>query len=232
MITYNIQRTTTANDWLVRDQTDRQLARFPTEAEATAWVAGRTERDAAQFAESQRHMAEQDAWDKTVPDLLEQQWLWQSWRSWLYAAMMSSAKHTAQMQRALDRKAPDYAGRPSFEKQEGYLAKYMGDDQRAHDLYTRACELDTRIKDARRSRDMEALAAALAETPAMIMEMEPMLSTSGISQPITLPTLTCLRCGHSWRPRRDERPGVCPECKHREWDKPRRVKPESPPTGG
>lgn len=38
-----------------------------------------------------------------------------------------------------------------------------------------------------------------------------------------LPTLTCLRCGRTWHPQRDGRPGVCPECKSYSWDKPRRT---------
>ena len=42
-------------------------------------------------------------------------------------------------------------------------------------------------------------------------------------KPATLPTLTCLRCGRTWHPQRDGRPGVCPECKSYDWDKPRRM---------
>lgn len=37
--------------------------------------------------------------------------------------------------------------------------------------------------------------------------------------------LTCLRCGHKWKPRSDERPTVCanPDCKSPYWDKPRKA---------
>ena len=34
-----------------------------------------------------------------------------------------------------------------------------------------------------------------------------------MSQNISLPTLTCLRCGHSWYPHRPALPKVCPKCK-------------------
>ncbi len=35
----------------------------------------------------------------------------------------------------------------------------------------------------------------------------------------TLPTLRC-RCGYEWHPRYNRRPGVCPRCRARDWDKP------------
>jgi len=38
-------------------------------------------------------------------------------------------------------------------------------------------------------------------------------------KPITLPTHTCLRCAHTWVPRRSGRPGVCPKCKSAVWDR-------------
>ncbi len=34
-------------------------------------------------------------------------------------------------------------------------------------------------------------------------------------------TLKCLRCGHKWHPRSDNRPQLCPACKSRAWDKKR-----------
>lgn len=33
---------------------------------------------------------------------------------------------------------------------------------------------------------------------------------------------TCQRCGHTWTPRNRVRPGVCPACKHRKWDEPKK----------
>ena len=38
--------------------------------------------------------------------------------------------------------------------------------------------------------------------------------------------LKCLRCGHSWRPREDKLPTVCPntKCKSPYWNKPRQTK--------
>lgn len=41
-----------------------------------------------------------------------------------------------------------------------------------------------------------------------------------------LPTLKCLRCGHTWIPRTPKKPKVCPnpKCKSPYWDRPRRQK--------
>ena len=41
--------------------------------------------------------------------------------------------------------------------------------------------------------------------------------------PATLPTLTCLRCPHTWHPRTDEHPAICPKCKSPYWDKARKA---------
>ena len=34
---------------------------------------------------------------------------------------------------------------------------------------------------------------------------------------MSLPTLTCERCGHIWYPRRENLPKVCPSCKSKKW---------------
>ncbi len=34
----------------------------------------------------------------------------------------------------------------------------------------------------------------------------------------------CLRCGHTWLPRKGKTPKWCPSCKTPYWDKPRRPK--------
>jgi len=39
---------------------------------------------------------------------------------------------------------------------------------------------------------------------------------------VTLPTLRCLRCGHTWFPRRKQKPKNCPKCISPYWDKERR----------
>lgn len=36
-----------------------------------------------------------------------------------------------------------------------------------------------------------------------------------------LPTLKCLRCGHTWIPRRPKEPKVCPKCNSPYWNKPK-----------
>ena len=38
---------------------------------------------------------------------------------------------------------------------------------------------------------------------------------------IKLPTLKCLRCGHSWIPRRPVLPKTCPKCISTYWNRPR-----------
>jgi hypothetical protein len=35
---------------------------------------------------------------------------------------------------------------------------------------------------------------------------------------IKLPTFECLRCGHKWHPKREERPRCCAFCKSPRWD--------------
>ena len=49
------------------------------------------------------------------------------------------------------------------------------------------------------------------------------------NQTITLPTLTCLRCGYSWHPRSNKLPETCAslKCKSRYWNRPRRTKKEN-----
>ncbi len=41
-----------------------------------------------------------------------------------------------------------------------------------------------------------------------------------------LDELTCLRCGHKWKPRNNQPPKVCPnpDCKSPYWDRPRKNK--------
>jgi len=36
-----------------------------------------------------------------------------------------------------------------------------------------------------------------------------------------MPTLTCLRCGHVWIPRRPQKPKKCPRCTSPYWNKPK-----------
>ena len=38
--------------------------------------------------------------------------------------------------------------------------------------------------------------------------------------PLTLPTLTCTRCGHGWIPRQIK-VWVCPSCKSPKWNEPK-----------
>jgi len=39
----------------------------------------------------------------------------------------------------------------------------------------------------------------------------------------TLPAWECLRCGHVWPKRGDQRPATCAKCRNVLWDRPRRT---------
>lgn len=41
-----------------------------------------------------------------------------------------------------------------------------------------------------------------------------------MTPPITLPTLTCTRCGHVWIPRK-VKVWICPTCKSPKWNEPK-----------
>lgn len=185
MNSYRIQHTS-KGDYIVRstvENDNHEFGRFATEAEAEAHVAQLEAERSARLAQMERAVADEQAYQQATPTLTEAQLTWQEWRTWFYGAMRWAARDTAAMQRALDRKAEQYAGRPSFEKQEGYLAEAMREDVEAARLYSQAQDLDARIKAARRNRDTAALAEALAEAPAMIEAMRPYFSTVGLPQP-------------------------------------------------
>jgi hypothetical protein len=185
MSNYRVQHTS-KNDYIVRNANptdNHELARFATEAEAEAHVtkleAERTER----LTQMTQAITDERAHQQATPTLTEAQLTWQEWRTWFYGAMTWAARDTARMQRALDMKAEQYSGRPSFEKQEGYLAEAMREDAEAARLYGQAQALDARIKSARRNRDTAALAEALTEAPAMIEAMQPYFQTVGLPPP-------------------------------------------------
>jgi rubrerythrin len=46
-------------------------------------------------------------------------------------------------------------------------------------------------------------------------------NTQQTSITITVQAYKCLRCGHTWIPRKKERPRVCPKCHSPYWDKPK-----------
>jgi len=41
---------------------------------------------------------------------------------------------------------------------------------------------------------------------------------------ITITTLTCKRCGHTWKPRTENLPSDCPKCKSPYWNKDRIIR--------
>lgn len=180
---YYQYRKTARCEYRVTDWADREWGRYATEAEAVTAVA---ELEAAMVAQRQQResaVAADQAYQDATPMLTAAQLAWQEWRTWFYGAMRWAAKDTAAMQRAIDMKAEQFAGRPSFEKQEGYLADAMRENAEAAALYKRAVDLDTRIKNARRSRDTAALAEALAEALPLIDEMKPYFRDVGLPPP-------------------------------------------------
>ena len=46
---------------------------------------------------------------------------------------------------------------------------------------------------------------------------------AGGAQPYRLPTLTCMRCGHSWHPKMNRRPIRCAKCKSPYWEREREL---------
>ena len=55
--------------------------------------------------------------------------------------------------------------------------------------------------------------------------------TEKVSNVPIIEKLHCTRCLGSWYPRTPNKPAVCPKCKNRYWDKPRRVKKNSQDEG-
>ena len=49
---------------------------------------------------------------------------------------------------------------------------------------------------------------------------------------IKLKQWTCLRCKHSWYPRKPVRPRICPRCKSAYWDVPRKQSVSGGPENG
>lgn len=47
---------------------------------------------------------------------------------------------------------------------------------------------------------------------------------NGADLTFSLPKLRCIRCGHTWPPRTEKLPRVCPKCKSPYWDRPRVLK--------
>jgi len=45
----------------------------------------------------------------------------------------------------------------------------------------------------------------------------------GNKDTITLDTYECVRCSHTWHPRKEERPRICPNCISAYWDVPKKV---------
>jgi len=47
-----------------------------------------------------------------------------------------------------------------------------------------------------------------------------------MGEQINLPKYTCERCGHSWIPRNNKKPSLCPRCKSYKWNIPKKKKNE------
>jgi len=51
-----------------------------------------------------------------------------------------------------------------------------------------------------------------------------------MEKPLTLNEYTCERCSHTWLPRSQEKPRVCPKCMSPYWDRPRKNQPSEEET--
>jgi Zn finger protein HypA/HybF involved in hydrogenase expression len=69
-------------------------------------------------------------------------------------------------------------------------------------------------------------AMSLGRTPEELAFARSYLEKRSGGPQITPAVCTCLRCGHTWTQRSDERPRICPKCKSPYWDKPRKARTE------
>lgn len=154
---------TRRGDFLVSGLSDA-ISRAATEEEAQRLCLAEQERIDAAAAERNRLHAEQESFNATGPDLNKLQLEWQRWRNEFYSALRYEQKRVSASRRALDR-IPDEKTQSS-PTYPGHERRCSEQEQEMHDAeqqYNRAVQLDTAIKNARREKNIEALAGALHE---------------------------------------------------------------------
>mgnify|MGYP003512897067 FL=1 len=167
MITYRIQQTA-KGDFIVRNPGDREMARFDTEPEAQAWIDQRNADEQRESESRATSLAEQEQWDRATPELFDAQLRWQEFRNAYYGELQAEGRRVGRLSRMAESLDSELVGT-------AHQRTNATNDQLAHrtasELYEQATALDTRIKDARRARDTEALTDALAETDALMEAM-------------------------------------------------------------
>ncbi len=173
---YGIQPTR-SGEFIVRQRDGRELSRFPTIDGARADIQERQLAD----AQAREHRLEQWAGDREFSfahsDLTDAQLRWQDWRNWFYNELVHEDRSLAQHERALDR-IPNgeigefgTTGSPSFANHERHYIDDAKRQKTAHDVYSQACALDKKIKQARRDQDVDALSDLLLQSEQMIKTM-------------------------------------------------------------
>lgn len=169
MIEYTIQPTR-KGDHIIRSTGGHEVARFPTEPEAQAFVAQRESDDAARATEGEAYRQRRTTFSAAHSDLDTRQLAWQEWRSHLYNELTHEARrldHQAKFLISADARNPDSLTLP------GHVSHHNQEEQRlreANNLYDSAVKLDTAIKAARAAEDADALNQALAMAEAMMTQ--------------------------------------------------------------
>lgn len=161
---------TRKGDYIVRDTMNRDCGRFDTETEATAL---RNRLDAEHAAEGARMAAEvatARAFSSANPALVERQLAWQDWRSKQFQRLCYERHGVAQAYKQAAAIAERAVIRPLERSAEA--TRYADMAQTRLDVtearYDALCALDTATKNAIRSRDATAWAAALDACEAAI----------------------------------------------------------------
>lgn len=155
---------TRRGDFLIAGLGRDAIGRAATEAEAQRMcVAAQAEHD-KHWANMQEEAANQEAFNRSTPELTTLQLEWQRWRNEYYSALMYEDKRVAASRRALDRIPAERAAHsPTYPGHERRCSEQESEISEAHAVYRRAVQLDTAIKNARREKNIQQLEIALHE---------------------------------------------------------------------
>jgi hypothetical protein len=169
MIEYTV-RQTRRGDWIVKmSHNNREVGRASTEAEANEIASRLRQNDAERSKSDTARIAADNQYATDTPDLTQMQLRWQNWRNWYYNELVNEERRVSASRRAIDR--ADTSAR-SYPKHEQDVCEDEQTIYKARQLYeTVIIPLDGTIKAARRSRDTDALAGALAESEPLIDKM-------------------------------------------------------------
>lgn len=172
MITYRIQKTS-KGDFIVRNMGDREMARFDTESEAQDWIDQKNATETQEENERETSRTRQNAWDKTTPHLYDAQLVWQQFMHEFYNELHSESNRVRLQSRMADGLNSSSVSAEHHRQSATEDAVKLRDAQLVY--HGEATDLDTRIKEARRSQDAEQLTQALAEAETLMPRMAGML---------------------------------------------------------